>query len=708
LAALIAALALVLSLLPGRAQAGPIHASVLFAPPIVVETSQLYMDSMVVADFDGDGRPDIAMVSENLVAWYRNNGDGTFGGQQTISTALLTPTCLFAADLDNDGRIDVAVSALLDDSEVSWFRNEGGGVFGSLRTVSTIADGATSVSAADLDGDGLRDLLSTSAYDRKVAWYRNLGGGNFGAPATNQNVISTVAFSPAAIAVADLDGDGVRDLVVTAQTGILAWFKGSISGGSPQFTRYVIATNQSNAVSSAVADFDGDGWPDVVCGASNANTITWFRNLTHDSGAVAPFFGAGQLISGIAQGVYSVIAPDLDYDGRPDVVAALHLGNKVTRYQNLGGGNFGWNAGNPSGNELAISTDAPGAVAVAVADFNLDGKIDVAAATQIDGKFSIFLNEGGQCAMASFNSAPATMIAGSRDDVLRIAVSNRGLPGDNDAKPSALTFLFEKSAGVAMSTTEANALIDHLQLFVDSNNSGSLEFASDTLVGTVDDLQLTGGRLTFAPQPANASDIAVAPGTTRSFFLVTRTASNGAAQNPNTFLATHVSQGAGRSVIVDAVSGAALTVETAINPDAPSSLVTVQQPHTYTDWSIIHFDVTGAPGTGPSESKFADGIVNLLKYAFADDPLTDNGALSLPQMQSAGAAKVFRHYKLSWSTDLAYQYEISRDMLSWAPAISGVDYQKTDTQLPNGVVQSDLVILGNWLRSFMRVRVQLN
>lgn len=715
-------LALIFALTENRlaAQGNPIHASVSFAPPAVLTTTQFYMTSLVVADFDLDGRADVVVVSPDLVAWYRNNGDGTFGPQLVISTALPSPTCVFAADIDHDGRADVAVSSLLDD-KIAWFRNVGGSPGSSLfdfnpgnpnanvRTVSTIADGALSVTVSDVDGDGLRDILSTSSYDRKVAWYRNLGSGNFGTPTTNQNVISTAGISPSSITVADLDGDGIRDLVVTSvNDNTLAWFKGSFAGtGVPQFTRFVISDNQARASAVAIADLDRDGWLDVVCATPFANAVTWFRNQTHDSGASAPFFGAGQVISGYTQGVFSVAASDLDSDGKPDVAAASLLGNKVTWYQNVGTGDFGWNPGVPAANERSIATNTFGATAVATADFNQDGTIDVVSGSQNDGKVLVFLNFGGQCALASANTAPTSMIAGSRDDVLRIAVSNRGLPGDNDAKVSSLTLLFEKSPGAPMTTPEANALIESLLLFVDSNNSGSLEFGTDNIAGTLDNLQLTSGRLSFAPQPANPADTAITPGTTRNYFLVARLAANAATQIPNTFRVTHISQGSGRSIITDALSEAVLTVEPAINPDTPSSLLTALQPHTYADWSIIHFDATGAPGTGPTESQFADGVFNLLKYALAVDPLTNNGSVSLPQIYSAGNARIFRHRKPSWATDLTYQYEISREMLGWGPAINGVDYQLTEITLPNGIVQSDLLILGNWTRSFMRARVVL-
>ena len=79
--------------------------------------------------------------------------------------------------------------------------------------------------------------------------------------------------------------------------------------------------------------------------SGTGNRVTWFRNTTHDAGAVAPFFGAGQVITGIAVGAYSVVAADLNTDGRPDALAASLSSAKVTWYENLGGGNPGRGTG---------------------------------------------------------------------------------------------------------------------------------------------------------------------------------------------------------------------------------------------------------------------------------------------------------------------------------------------------------------------------
>ena len=515
------------------AKAGPIHGTVSFPQETYLTSAganQPYLLSLIAADINGDGLPDVVAASSvdpGIVGWYRNLGGGIFASRQIVSTALRSPNGLFAADLDGDGLVDIACSSFLDNT-VAWFKNLGGpSPSFTLNLISINSYHALSVAAANINGEPGLDMLSTSANpDNKLAWHRNIAPGIFGP----QNVISTAGASASSISLSDLDGNGVLDLVVTSSNdNTLAWFKGMPPvGGIPQFTRHVIATNQPRAAASAIADIDGDGWPDVLCAtpyvgdtaSGVGNRVTWFRNTTHDAGSVAPFFGSGQIITGYAQGANSVAAADLNSDGRPDAVAACLAYYKVAWYENLGGGNFGWNPNVPTANEHLISTGFFQAIAVATADFNQDGTIDVVAGTNDDaGNVVVYLNRGGQCALSSVSTAPATIGQGVRDDVLRIAVSSRGVAGDNNAQLYSLTLFLEKAAGVSMTTAEANALIENLYVYVDANNSGVFELGLDSLVGTVGDLQLTTGRLVFPLANANAADVQIAPGLTRNYFV---------------------------------------------------------------------------------------------------------------------------------------------------------------------------------------------
>ena len=107
---------------------------------------------------------------DDKIAWYENtDGQGTFSAQKTITTQTDGAWSVYAADIDGDGDVDVLSAASFDD-KVAWYENtDGQGTF--VKTHQ--ANGAWSVYAADLDGDGDIDVLSASASDKKIAWYEN-------------------------------------------------------------------------------------------------------------------------------------------------------------------------------------------------------------------------------------------------------------------------------------------------------------------------------------------------------------------------------------------------------------------------------------------------------------------------------------------------------------------------------------------------------
>jgi len=129
-------------------------------------------------DLDGDGDLDIisATNSEDKVAWHENlDGLGNFGPQQIITTNAGIPRSVYATDLDNDGDNDIlSAGADFDNGKIAWYENlDGLGSFGPLQIIDTGSDGTRSVYAADLDGDGDKDVLGTFLVDYDIKWYEN-------------------------------------------------------------------------------------------------------------------------------------------------------------------------------------------------------------------------------------------------------------------------------------------------------------------------------------------------------------------------------------------------------------------------------------------------------------------------------------------------------------------------------------------------------
>src|SRR5262245_28526121 len=124
-----------------------------------------------------------------------------FEAPPAISTTADSAWSVFAADVDGDGDLD-ALSASSSDDKIAWYENAGGGgTSWTLHTISTTADGAQSVFAADVDRDGDLDALSASSSDDKIAWYENAGGGG---TAWTLHTISILADGAVSVFAADV------------------------------------------------------------------------------------------------------------------------------------------------------------------------------------------------------------------------------------------------------------------------------------------------------------------------------------------------------------------------------------------------------------------------------------------------------------------------------------------------------------------------
>ena len=138
--------------------------------------------SVYAADVDGDGDMDVlsASVSDDKIRWYENDGQSnpTFTAHEITDQADYAIS-VYAADVDGDGDIDV-LSASHNDDKIRWYENDGqANPTFTAHEITDQADGASSVYAVDVDGDGDMDVLSASISDNKIAWYENNGAESF-------------------------------------------------------------------------------------------------------------------------------------------------------------------------------------------------------------------------------------------------------------------------------------------------------------------------------------------------------------------------------------------------------------------------------------------------------------------------------------------------------------------------------------------------
>ncbi|MCB2156312.1 VCBS repeat-containing protein [bacterium] len=384
-----------------------------FGPRRTITTSADYAESIFAADLDGDGDLDVlsALYAGDRIAWYENiDGNGTFGSERTITRATDAPPSVFAVDLDGDGDADV-LSASENDDLIAWYENiDGAGTFGPQKTITSSADRAESVFAADLDGDGDIDVLSGSYEDDRVAWYENIDGeGSFGP----QQTITIAANRCLSVLAADLDGDGDKDVLSASQYGRTMWYE-NIDGTGTFGPRQTITSIPAGADSIFAADLDGDGDIDILSAESWEGEISWCQN-TDGAGT----FGSQHILSTFARKAHCMAVTDLDDDGDLDVLSLSYSGNHIAWHENVdGAGTFG--------PEQIVATDIDYADSLIVADLDGDGDDDVLSASGWDDRIVWYENIDGA---ATFG--PAQIIADS-DTASLILAADLDDDGDID------------------------------------------------------------------------------------------------------------------------------------------------------------------------------------------------------------------------------------------------------------------------------------
>jgi hypothetical protein len=287
----------------------------------------------------------------------------------TITTDANGANSVYAVDVDGDGDVDV-LSASRGDDKIAWYENDGDENF-TQHTITTSASGAYSVYAADVDGDGDMDVLSASQDDDKIAWYENDGNENF-----TSHTITTGMLEAYSVYAEDVDGDGDMDVLSGGAPGI-TWYE---NDGNENFTSHTITASSNGAYSVYSVDVDGDGDKDVVSASRLYNEIAWYENDGNEN------FTSHTIPSSVFD-VRSVYAEDVDGDGDMDVLSASIEDDKIAWYENDGNENF---------TSHTITIDADGALAVYAEDVDGDGDMDVLCALWFDNEIAWYENDGNE------------------------------------------------------------------------------------------------------------------------------------------------------------------------------------------------------------------------------------------------------------------------------------------------------------------------
>lgn len=326
-----------------------------FSPAVTIPVGT-GSDSVACVDWDRDGHVDVALTGScKVVALLPNRGGRSFGDPIILRGGVCATRCIEAGDLDGDGHVDLAIASDTDRS-IFLLKNDGSGRIPLPRShdVGYLIGNANAV---DLNRDGHLDVLLSergagSGEPISLAALLGLGRGRFSPP----------VFSPTSgsrcrdVAVADLDGDGFPDAVVSHVFG--DDFAVMIGDGLGGFTRVQRIQSPADAGDLYLFDYDGDEVIDLI---SISDESFFFPGLGNGLfGAPQPFSLGG-----------SLELADFNEDGLVDI-AAVSRPRTVTISFGLAPGAYAA----PVTIDVGTSPDGPSRIYAR--DWNGDGHIDVA------------------------------------------------------------------------------------------------------------------------------------------------------------------------------------------------------------------------------------------------------------------------------------------------------------------------------------------
>jgi type II secretory pathway component GspD/PulD (secretin) len=344
--------------------------------------------SVVSADFNGDGKIDLAVANQtdDTVSILLGDGHGNFTATSTPPATGKGPIALVAADFNGDGKIDLAVVNQTDNT-VSILLGNGDGTFAPKVDFNTgIMPDAIVAGKFNTNKDTNLGLAIANHTDDTVSILLGDGHGNF----TPKTPSPATGKGPMSLAAGDFNGDSKLDLAVANNTDNTVSIL--LGNGDGTFTLKSTLATGNGPVSVAAADFNLDSRLDLAVANNTDDTVSIMLGNGDGTFGAKTDFATGKAPAAVATG-------DFNLDGLPDLAVVNNVDSTVSILLGNGDGTFA--------PQFTFVTGT-GPVALTAADLNGDGTIDLAIADQTANAVTVILNQSSFVAPGSVSSQQAS------------------------------------------------------------------------------------------------------------------------------------------------------------------------------------------------------------------------------------------------------------------------------------------------------------
>lgn len=370
--------------------------------------------AVVSGDFNVDGNLDWAITNggDNTIWIYPGKGDGTATLPTVIHLQGFSPVALATADMNGDGKLDLVV-AEADSLAVAVLLGNGDGTFGPELTF-TVPGIPESLAVADFNGDGKLDVvvgLAGGAGTGQLAFLPGDGTGKLGRPVTHYGQINDYLFLTFAVAAADLNGDGLPDIVALDYSitidGIIVQDQMGNAGAR-------VYLNQGNGTFKMAQQFFHDSSVDQGPGLGQAVTAVALGDLNADGctdAVTLDTMGSATLFPGLCDGSFDtantrifgagIVAgaaalADMNGDGKLDLVSSAIPFASDPLYASSPGSSVSVQFGDGTGNfgSPTLYRGEPAMVSLALADLKKNGRPEIITANQQTDTTSVYQNDG--------------------------------------------------------------------------------------------------------------------------------------------------------------------------------------------------------------------------------------------------------------------------------------------------------------------------